>query len=140
MRLTTFNATRGRPSAAAALLPIPARSPAASSAGVVQVSGRPGTMPIPAPRPAALPPISATRATQPSWCAPNVILPDLYVTTPAGMHPPVMLQRTNELPVPAVGVYSAPGIAQRSRRVGGQSQVGQPQVLQTWPQWRGQAG
>lgn len=124
-------------SALAALLPQPTTSTGASSGGLVRVHGHPGNRAVPTPRPSAIPPTSLNPLTQPSHCSPDMMFPSIYYTTPENMHPPVSLLRDNPMPVPATRVYNAPGIAQRMRRVGGQSQIGQPAVVQTWPQWRG---
>lgn len=140
VRYTMNDPGAGPPGRAGALMPVPAIDPKASTGGLVRVYGAPGTMPVAAPKPCAIPPISATRATQPSYVAPDVMFPSKYVTTPENMHPPVGLLRTNEMPVPARTPYALPGIAQRMRRVGGQSQIMQPLAVQNWPQWRGQQG
>lgn len=139
MRYVMNHPGPGQEYAVGALMSTPARQPSATSNGVVRIIGYPGTMPVPTPRPAALPETAAgTRSNQPSYAAPNMMLPSIYYTTPHGMHPPVALLRTNPLPVPAVQIYNMPRISQRMRRVGGQTQIGQPQVAQSWPQWRGQ--
>lgn len=136
MRYTMQDAG-GPPGRSGALMPVPAVQPKASTGGLVNLVGHPGDLPIAAPKPAALVPISQMRETQPSYCAPDVMYPSAYWPLPDHMHPPVALLRTNPMPVPAVTPYQLAGIAQRSRRVGGQSQIVQPQVAQTWPQWRG---
>lgn len=140
VRYTMVDPGAGPPGRAGALMPTPAVMPKASTGGLVYVAGAPGNMPIPAPKPEAIPPNAAVRTTQPSYCAPDVLFPSKYVASAKNMHPPVGLLRTNEMPVPAVSPYSLPGVAQRMRRVGGQSQIMQPLALQSWPQWRGQRG
>lgn len=137
-RYTVNDPGAGPPGRAGALVPVPAVDPKASTGGLVELYGHPGTMAVSTPKPAALVPISQQRDTQPSFCAPDTSWPSIYYTTPANMHPPVSLLRTNPMPVPAASVYQLARVAQRMRRVGGQSQIGQPQVVQTWPQWRGQ--
>jgi hypothetical protein len=137
VRYTTNDPGAGPPGRAGALMPIPAGDPKASTGGLVELYGQPGTRGIMAPKPTAIPPNSYTRTTQPSYVAPDMIWPSTYYTTPANMHPPVALVRTNPMPVPAQSVYQLARISQRMRRVGGQSQIGQPQVVQSWPQWRG---
>lgn len=123
--------------AMAALMPQPTTSTRASSGGLVRVHGYPGTQAVPSPRPGAIPPTSFDPRTQPSHCSPDVMFPSIYYPTPENMHPPVSLLRDNPMPVPAVQIYNMAGVAQRMRRVGGQSQIGQPAVIQQWPQWRG---
>lgn len=126
----------GRP--VGALMPQPAIMPTASSNGLMRVHGSPGTTPIRAPKPNALPQTAAgTRSNQPSYVSPDVMYPSIYYPTAEHCHPPVGLFRDNQMPVPARRVYNMPRIAQKTRRVGGQSQIGQPAVIQTWPQWRG---
>lgn len=136
MRYTVQDAG-GPPGRAGALMPVPAVDAKASTGGLVRLFGAPGNMAVPAPKPAALVPISMIRETQPSYVSPDVIYPSVYYPLPDNMHPPVALLRTNPMPVPSVTPYQLAGIAQRMRRVGGQSQVGQPQVVQTWPEWKG---
>lgn len=83
-------------------------SPASSSNRAVHIDGQPGTMGVSAPKPSALPPISATRATQRSWATPDVIFPSIYIARAANMHAPVSLLRDNQMPVPAVDLYKFP--------------------------------
>lgn len=83
-------------------------SPAASSNRAVRIDGQPGTMAVPAPKPSALPPISATRSTQRSWVVPDVIFPAIYIARADNMQPPVSRFRDNQLPVPAVDLYKFP--------------------------------
>lgn len=128
----------GPPGRLGALMPIPARDPKAFTGGLVHLVGHPGTVGIPTPRPAASVPISRVPQTQPSHVSPDMMWPSAYWPLADNMHPPVSLRRTNPLPVPAATVYQLARISQRMRRVGGQSQIGQPLAIQTWPQWRGQ--
>jgi hypothetical protein len=124
----------GRP--IGALMPQPAILPTASSGGLMHVFGQPGTMGIPAPKPGAIPPTACgTRTNQPSYVSPDVMFPSIYYPKADNCHGPVGLFRDNQMPVPARRIYNMPRVAQRMRRVGGQSQIGQPAVAQTWPQW-----
>lgn len=91
-----------------AFTPSVTMSPASSSNRAVHIDGQPGTMGVAAGKPAALPPISATRATQRSWQTPDVIFPALYIARAANMHAPMSLFRDNQLPVPAVDLYKFP--------------------------------
>lgn len=140
MRYTMNDPGAGPPGRAGALMPIPAGDPKATTGGLVHLVGHPGTVGVPVPKPPAIPMNSQTRATQGSYNAPDFMFPSVYYPTAENMHPPVSLQRTNPLPVPVTTIYQLARISQRMRRVGGQSQIGQPQVGQTWPQWRGQGG
>jgi hypothetical protein len=121
-----------------ALMPQPAIMPSASSNGLMRVHGYPGTMRVNAPKPGALPQTAAgIRSNQPSYQSPDYSYPSIYYPTAENCHGPAGLFRDNQMPVPAVHVYNMPRIAQKMRRVGGQSQIGMPAALQTWPQWRG---
>lgn len=121
-----------------ALMPQPAITPSASSNGLMHVIGFPGNRKVRTPRPGALPETAAgTRSNQPSHCAPDAMYPSTYYPLADNCHPPVGLFRDNQMPVPARRIYNMPRVAQRKRRTGGQSQIGQPAVIQTWPQWRG---
>jgi len=121
-----------------AMMPQPAIQPSASSNGLLHVFGQPGTMGVPAPKPGAIPETAAgTRANQPSYASPDTMFPSIYYPLADNCHGPMGLFRDNPMPVPAIRVYNLPGIAQKSRRTGGQTQIGQPAVRQTWPQWSG---
>lgn len=138
MRVAYVTADIG-PGAAPAAMPTLTVPWTSSSYGLVHVHGQPGTQAVPAPKPAALPPISQVRQTQPSYVAPDAIYPAIYTASVDNMHPPMGLLRDNPMPVPARNLYNMAGVAQRGRRVGGQSQIGQPAVAQTWPEWLGVA-
>lgn len=126
----------GRP--VGALMPQPAIQPSASTNGLMHLVGHPGDRAIPSPRPAALPPTAAgTRSNQPSYASPDVMYPSIYYAKADNCHAPVSLLRDNQMPVPAMHIYNMPRVSMRMRRVGGQSQVAQPAVRQTWPDWRG---
>lgn len=121
-----------------ALMPQPAIMPTASSNGLMMVEGYPGTLGIPAHKPAALPETAAGwRGNQGSHNSPDIWYPSIYFPRADNCHPPVGLFRDNQMPVPAVRIYNMPRVAQKTRRVGGQSQIGMPAALQTWPQWQG---
>lgn len=115
-----------------ALMPAIPNTPVSTTWGWSHVHGAPGTQPVQAPKP-GVHSISPNPLTQPSWCSPDMILPDLYQSTPdpAWRHVPVRPQEM--MPVPAVNLFNGPGIAMRSRKTGGQYQVGQPSVTQSWP-------
>ena len=121
-----------------ALMPQPAIQPSASTNGLMRLEGYPGTLGIPGPKPAALPETAnGWRGNQGSYNSPDVWYPSIYFPRADNCHPPVGLFRDNQMPVPAVRIYNLPRIAQKTRRVGGQSQMGMPAALQSWPQWRG---
>jgi hypothetical protein len=99
------------PFGAGAFMPSPARNPVASSYGLVQVEGAPGTDVVPSPRPAALPALTrraGVDSAQGSAVAPDVILPAIYVAFADNMGPEcdtgigMARRRLNELPVRAI--------------------------------------
>jgi len=134
MRYFTMNAPGG--ANAAALVPQLPVTPRALTYPQVRIIGQPGTQGISAPRPNSLVPISQQSTTQPSNCAPNVIFPSIYYTTPDNMHPPVSLFRDNQLPIPAVGNYGGvgalPQAKMRRRRTGSSEQIGWPATVSRW--------
>jgi hypothetical protein len=121
-----------------ALMPQPAIQPSASTNGLMRVVGYPGTLRVNTPKPGALPETAAgTRSNQPSYMSPDNMYPSIYYPRADNCHGPMGLFRDNQMPVPAVRIYNMPRIAQKKRRTGGQSQIGMPAALQTWPQWKG---
>lgn len=163
MRYFTLSApprgTPGFPSdgtTAAGLLPVAAgASPKALKWGFWgapgQLCGQPGTRRIAAPRP-ALDRGSTSKALKglsSSSDAPEYFYPCLYYVEGYQEHAPVSLQRTNNMPVPAVDVYDFKGlvtpaqqggtntfrlaqIAMRSWHVGGRKAVPWPPAPQRW--------
>lgn len=121
--------TRG----AGAFCPTLVTTPHASSGGLELVAGAPGTMPIPAPKPAALAPFGLDPKTQGSNVSPDVITPAVYVASPDNMHPPVPVRHHNVLPIPARGWARSPGQAFRDpSRIGGRRVVPWPRSFQRW--------
>lgn len=117
---------------APALCPSIPYSPVSTTWGWSGVHGSPGVTPVAAPKP-GVHSVSPDKFTQPSYCSPDVIFPPVYTSTPdpAWRHTPV--RPAEIMPVPAVNLYNMPGVAQRSRKIGGVYQVAQPPVVQTWP-------
>jgi hypothetical protein len=151
MRVTAFGPQPGSSPAAPGtwLLPAPAAQASAyQSWGTL--TGQPGTMPIPAPDPAAIPPGNLPtlgrgniagwpRRRSSSADSPNVILPALYYQRPASnpaLGPDVSVISDNQLPVPAIDPRGRPAVmAQRPPRIGGRGQVVQPYQLMAWPKF-----
>lgn len=100
------------PYGAGAFMPTPARNPVASSYGLVHIDGSPGTDPVPSPRSAGLPALTAVgrgaNSAQGSDVAPDVILPAIYIPRAQNMGPVADVglglarRRLNELPVRAI--------------------------------------
>lgn len=131
-------------SRATAFVPTPALTPVASSYRAVRITGQPGTRGVPAPKPAALVPISQVPQTQRSNVVPDVIFPSIYIAHADNMHVPVSLFRDNQLPVPAVDLYRFPNNSKptftgrlanptmRRRRIGGRHPLRWPASPQVW--------
>jgi len=113
---------------ASAFTPIASMPPSSSSWGLVHVSGSPGTKPIPVKNPTEVwaPPISADRHTQASNCAPNVILPAIYIASTKNMGPSqhvgMAMRRRNPLPVPAINTVRVTKSAFHGASVGGRTE------------------
>jgi hypothetical protein len=128
-----------------AFTPIPSTTPAASSYGLVEVYGAPGTEPVYSPSPQhsrGLP--SLTRQPPPdtaqdSDCAPDYILPSIYIASAANMGPTadagfgMARRRYCELPVPAVDPTRLPQVAQKVPPVGGRAAMAWPRAFQRFP-------
>jgi hypothetical protein len=107
-----------------------------------QIYGQPGTQAIPVNDPSAVrEDVNSLAAVGvfSTACAPNVIYPSLYYLVGEQEHAPVSVFSDNQMPVPA---RRAPNVLvakpYRSRK-GGQRQVYQPQVVQTWRGMKGTA-
>ncbi|MBO0838119.1 MAG: hypothetical protein J2P28_21750 [Actinobacteria bacterium] len=144
---------------------LPARSFEArsyQSAGIVV--GQPGTMPVPAPDAAAIPPGNLPtmargriawplRGRSSSRDSPQVWLPAIYyqpvlpnqpadapgggsVAGGLGLGPNVSVVSDNMMPVPAIDPRGKPAVmAARPPRIGGHRQVIQPYSVVNWPKW-----
>ena len=128
---------------AAAFTPLPARNPVASSYGLVHIKGAPGTEPVPAPPPAAIPSLSAAGkggmvSAQGSTVSPDTILPAIYVPLANNMGPAadtglgMARRRLNELPVRAVDPGRLPVPVWQKFPAGGK-QLPQPRAFVRWP-------
>lgn len=103
--------------------------------GMVKITGHPGDLAMPSPKPSAIPPGPLNRGAQPSYNSPDQWFPSVYYTTINGFHPAdntVRIRSTNEVPIPARRLVLVPKIAQRARRVGGLRQVTWPPAPQAW--------
>lgn len=142
MRYTVNDLPIGGTGAFTPTLTIPA---AASSWGLVERDGAPGTEPqhIVAPTRSWAPPISFDPKTQGSNVSPDVTLRDVYIPYADNMGPAssqgpgigMTTRRFTPLPVPAIHWTAIPRRAMRPRRSGGRDQVDQPRAFQRFPNW-----
>lgn len=120
-----------------AFTPIPFRNPIASSWGEVVEYGAPGTLPIPRPKAAAVPPISAIRETQSTYVAPDYGLPDIYIPFADNMGPSQHVnmagRRLTPLPVPAVSWINTALVSFQTSKIGGRLAMAWPRAFQRWP-------
>lgn len=134
MRYTTI-VDPTRPEAVAALMPQMPIAPGSRAVfwGGANVHGAPGTVPVSSPRPSALGMNDWGEHYQSSGNSPDYMLPSQYQSVPSNLWSHVRTASSNEIPVPAGNPKQLAGIAMVSRRMGGNTQVPQPQVVQTWP-------
>lgn len=93
---------------AAGLVPVPARN-AGSFQSWGEVDGSPGTLGIPAPRPAAVPQ-SWNRALHRSSDAPDVWFPGIYFQRGPASRAAVSVLSDNQMPVPAGDPRGRPAV------------------------------
>ena len=129
------------PKGAGAFCPSPARNPVASSYGLVHVFGSPGTLPTPAPAPAAIPSLTVqggVNSAQGSNVSPDVILPAIYTASARNMGPAadaglgMARRRLNELPVRAVDPGRQP-VPVWMQFPAGARQLPWPRAFARWP-------
>ena len=108
----------------AGILPVPASDARAyQSRGTI--NGYPGTLPIPAPMPAATPQDYPFQALHKSSQAPEYWRPALYWQRGQdGTRPDVSVESDNQLPIPAKPPAGRPAIMLRHPTFLGQNQVG----------------
>lgn len=120
-----------------AFTPLAATNPVASSYGLVHVMGSLSTIPIPAPKPKAVPPISAQAETQSSYVAPDIILPDYHVPSTANMGPSQHIgmakRRLTPIPVPALSWINTALNSMQTSKIGGRAAMAWPRAFQRWP-------
>lgn len=119
-----------------AFMPSRAATPSGASNGECRVAGAPGTMPIPSPKPPAVPAAAAGPngyQTNPSYAAPDFILPSIYVSYPDGCSFPGKRVSDNVLPVPAGNWGRSAKPWNRRSRVGGQTATAWPRPFITFP-------
>ena len=119
--------------------PYGATTPAASSQGVLRVEGYPGTRAVPSPGPAALNDGElGGPLNQPSSCAPDYILPSIYIPHISAdtTGPNFSRVSTNEAPVPAGFDARTATQTQYRTRVGGRTVTSWPRQFVRWPSYR----
>lgn len=139
MRYMVHAPTKGVPPLGSVMTPTLTRTYAGwSSRG--QIEGHPGTKVVPAPKPGGLwRGINdlANVGVSVSSSSPDMILPSLYYLTGKQEKFPASVVSDNQMPVPAIRPANIiPANPYRSRK-GGQRQVAQPQVVQTWRTMKG---
>jgi hypothetical protein len=104
-----------------AFVSIPAQSSTASFNGQNIVTGAPGTVPVPSPKPSALDDSSLGGPyNQPSSVSPDWFLPSIYVAhANKSMRFPGNIARRNVSPVPATAIGATPQTAWGKPRIGG---------------------
>ena len=114
---------------------VPAQSSTASFNGQNIVTGSPGTMKVPSPRPAAMnDSMLGGPFNQPSSVAPNWFRPAIYVAhVNPTLHFPGRLLCDNVLPVPALGHTRVAAQSQYKTRVGGRTATGSFRPFTQWP-------
>lgn len=139
MKFLVHTPIRGVPPLGSVMTPHMTRTPIGwCSRG--QVYGQPGTQGIPVEDPAAVrEDVNSLAAvgTFSSACAPNVIYPRLYYIIGAQERAPVSRISDDQMPVPAGRAGNIIVSDPYKARHGGQRQVYQPQVVQTWRGMRG---
>lgn len=127
-----------------AFTPLPTTTPAASSQGLLTVTGAPGTVPVPMPDPAAVP--SGTvrgphdvNSAKGSAVTPDLIFPAIYVGSAANCGPEadagigMWRRRFAELPVPAINPGRVPVVAFQAPKVAGRAAMAWPRAFQRFP-------
>lgn len=131
------------PHGAGAFMPQPARSPVASSYGLVIVEGAPGTCPVPSPSPSAVPSQTARLqgskdSAQGSDVSPDVIFPAIYTASARNMGPTedvglgMARRRLCELPVRAIDPGRRPVAVWQQFPVGARP-LPWPRAFIRWP-------
>lgn len=109
--------------------------------GQNKISGCPGTVPVPSPRPAALNDGElGGLLNQPSSVAPNVFYPSIYTfhANPT-VHFPGAILCDNVVPVPADNPGRTALQWQHRVRVGGRTTTTSVRPFTTWPTYRGRS-
>ena len=118
---------------------IPARSSTASFNGQNRVTGAPGTVPIHAPRPAAMIRTEPNASlVQPSACSPDAIFPSIYVAHIDNMQTQQGgLYSGNRVPVPAKTQTGLPANFSKGARIGGTTVTSARRPFIKWPTYGG---
>lgn len=125
-----------------AFVSIPAQSSTAQFNGQNIVTGAPGTVPVPSPRPPALDDSSlGGDYNQPSAVSPDYILPSIYVAHANGSmrFPGDIRVAHNPSPVPATAIGAVAGLGWARPRLGGQTVTASKRPFTQWPTYGGGA-
>lgn len=109
--------------------------------GQNKISGQPGTVPVPSPRPSALDDSALGGPfNQPSSVAPNVIYPSIYTfhANPS-VHFPGKIMSDNVMPVPAPNPGRTSLQWQHRVRVGGRTTTSAIRPFTSWPTYGSRA-
>lgn len=136
-RIVVLNAPRN----IGAVLPSLTRTGSGATNGVCRVYGAPGTLPVPAPRPTAIPSRSSNphaARLAPSSNAPTVIRPSLYIATPHCGTPRVYRGADRPDVVPAVRTTAVVATKMRTaKRIGGRTVTRSVRTVVRWPEYGG---
>jgi hypothetical protein len=102
------------------------------------VTGAPGTVRVPVSRPPAMDDSSLGGAyNQPSACAPNWILPSIYVAhANNSLRFPGKIKSDNPMPIPAINVTRTAAQTQHKTRIGGRTVTAAIRPFTTWPTYQ----
>lgn len=103
--------------------------------GASAITGNPGNLAMPSPRPQLPTTGSLVHSAQPSSNSPDQWFPSVYYNRIGNYRPAdgtVRWISTNEVPIPARALVRIPRRAMRSPRVGGLRQVTWPPAPQAW--------
>ena len=105
------------------------------------ITGSPGTVRVPSPRPEGMNDMSfGSRYNQPSDVAPNWFLPSIYVAhaNPTLHFPGRILQSVdNPIPEPALQLVRSAAQTQHRFRIGGRTVTASIRPFTTWPTYSG---
>lgn len=116
-----------------AFTPMPTKSVAGSSHGLIKINGQPGTQAVMVEKPSALRPPCQNELRQ-SMAAPDVIYPSLYWVKTLITAPYKVVRRisTHEVPIPARRAYVTPVPLAKRAKIGGATAMSWPPAPQNF--------